>query len=138
MPRLRIANGDGRAAVLFGVGAMALASLTSSDEEDLVLIREVSARVEQRSKVLRRRTDAVYGDLQDKENKGGYNISIRKYLMNCSDKVFLLQKTYLFNGEKLIKYTKFDQTYYQNDPAFGWKELDTDKIQNKISGIFCK
>lgn len=81
---------------------------------------------------------SVYGDLQDKENKGGYNISIRKYIMSCSDKVFLLQKTYLFNGEELIKYTKFDQTYYQNDPAFGWKELDTDKIQNKISEIFCK
>ena len=58
--------------------------------------------------------------------------------MNCSDKVFLLQKTYLFNGEELIKYTKFDQIYYQNDPAFGWKELDTDKTQNKISEIFCK
>ena len=33
---------------------------------------------------------SVYGDLQDKENKGGYNISTRKYLMSCNDKVFLL------------------------------------------------
>lgn len=81
---------------------------------------------------------SVYGDLQDKEYKGGYNISINKYILSCKDRIFLLQKTYQLNGENLVKYTKFDQTYYQNDPESGWKKIDTDNTQNKISEILCR
>lgn len=54
------------------IGAMAVASLTSNDDADLVLIREVSVRVEARCNVLRPRTDAVYGDLQDGEARQHY------------------------------------------------------------------
>lgn len=54
------------------LGAMAFASLTSNDEQDLVLIREVSARVAERSKAMNQRTSAVYGDLQDGEARQHY------------------------------------------------------------------
>lgn len=81
---------------------------------------------------------SVYGELQDRENNGGYNISINKYLMNCADNLFILQKKYLLNDDDLVQYTKYDETYYKGDPAFGWKSVDTDKVQNKIREIFCK
>ena len=81
---------------------------------------------------------SVYGELQNKKDKGGYNISISKYLMNCNDKLFLLQKTYLFHDEDLVRYTKYDESYYSKDTGFGWKNIETDKSQIKVSEIFCK
>ncbi len=81
---------------------------------------------------------SVYGDLQDTDNKGGYNISIKKYLMNCNDEVFILKKTYLLNDDDLVQYNNYDEAYYMNDPTFGWKSLNTAKVQNKIWEIFCK
>ena len=81
---------------------------------------------------------SVYGELQNKEDKGGYNISIRNYLMNCNDKLFLLQKTYLFHDDELVRYTKYDESYNSNEPGLGWKNIDTDKTQIKVSEIFCK
>jgi len=81
---------------------------------------------------------SVYGELQEKEYKGGYNISIGKYLMNCSEKLFILQKTYLFNNDELVSYKKYDEAYYDKDPGFGWKKLGADKTQDKIAEIFCK
>lgn len=81
---------------------------------------------------------SVYGELQDRENDGGYNISINKYLMNCAHNLFILQKNYLFNDDDLVQYKKYDETYYKDDPSFGWKSVDTDKVQKKIREIFCK
>ena len=63
---------------------------------------------------------SVYSDLQNKNEKGGYTATVKKYLMNCDEKTFLLQKAYYFKGDELVDYKKYNENFYKDDPSFGW------------------
>jgi len=80
----------------------------------------------------------VYTDLQEPGVEGGFSVSISSYIMNCDDKKYKLNKIYYFNGENLVKFSRFNDQYYRNDPGFGWKDIKTDKNQLKVSDIICK
>jgi len=80
----------------------------------------------------------VYTDLQGPGVKGGFGVSISSYIMNCDDKKYKLNKTYYFNGENLVKFSRFDDRYYRNDPGFGWKDIKTGNNQLEVYDIICK
>ena len=81
---------------------------------------------------------SVYGEMQKVGDKGSYDTSINKFLMDCKDKIYRLNKTYFLNGEQFVTLTKYDDLYYKDKPMLGWENVNNNELQKKVSGILCE
>ena len=80
---------------------------------------------------------SVFGEMQQADDKGSYDTSISKFIMDCKDGLYRLNKTYFLNGEEFVTISKYDELYYNDKPLLGWKKVNSDKIHEKVSEILC-
>lgn len=80
----------------------------------------------------------VFGEAQTGDPAGSYDVAISKYILDCTDKVYRLNKTYFLSGEDLVSFKKYDDLYYKDSLKNGWEDSDSNKIQSKIAGILCE
>ena len=80
----------------------------------------------------------VYGEIQEDGELGKYNITVSKYIMNCTEKIYRLNKTYFLNGEEFINYIKYDDNSNRDDPKNGWKKAGSSEVHSKVAGVLCE
>ena len=81
---------------------------------------------------------AVYGEIQEDNAQGNYDTTISKYIMNCTEKIYRLNKTYFLNGEEFVNYIKYDDNSNRDDPMNGWKKAGSSEVHSKVAGLLCE
>ena len=81
---------------------------------------------------------SVYGEMQKAGDGESYDTTVSKYLLNCKDKIYRLNKTYFLNGEDFVTLKKYDDLYYNGKPQNGWEKVNNSEVQKKVSEILCE
>ena len=81
---------------------------------------------------------SVYGEMQMSGDGEIYDTTINKYLLNCKDKIYRLNKTYFLNGEDFVTFKKYDDVYYNDKTQKGWEKVNISEVQKKVSEILCE
>ena len=81
---------------------------------------------------------SVYGEIQEDGTLENYDTTISKYILDCTEKLYKLNKTYFLKGEELVDLVKYDDNYYREEPMNGWKKTESNEVQSKVAGVLCE
>ena len=81
---------------------------------------------------------SVYGEIQKDGTLGNYDTTVSKYILDCTEKLYKINKTYFLKGEELVNFVKYDDNYYRDEPMNGWKKAESNEVQSKVAGVLCE